>query len=139
MRNLSSTRKNDSVVSFYHITNNNLSKMRKPDPPPTETKRKSSASETRRSLDAPGITPSLSSSTDPGIASATGVKRKKSRVYAPEDDESDGTQADAETAAIRLSGANGWANVDGRRRSVHTGSSVRRPDGDEGRRHSIAV
>ena len=113
--------------------------MRKPGPQPSEKKRTSSASEPRRSLEAPGITPSSSSSTDSIAVLAAGVKRKKSRVYMPEDDESEGTQGDAETAGMRLSGAGGWMNVDGRRRSGYTGSNVRRPDGDEGRRHSMAV
>lgn len=120
--------------------------MRKPDPPPGEKGRTSSAAEgaPRRSLDAP--ISSSSSSTDsgptPAPPSIVGVKRKKSRVYAPpEDDESDGTQADAETGGARVGSASGWANVDGRRRSVYAGA--RRQESDDvqaqGRRHSIAV
>ncbi|KAI0628856.1 hypothetical protein C8Q77DRAFT_1145802 [Trametes polyzona] len=112
-------------------------KMRKPDPapPPTSTKRSSAASE-----DAPPIS-SRSSSSHSADADAeaptTGtVRRKKSRAYVPpDDDESEGAQADAEYGGLRTGS---WANVDGRRRSVHASSS-RRVEGDDVRRHSMAV
>lgn len=83
-------------------------------------------------------------------SSAPALRRKKSRVYTPMDDdndESDGTQADAEyippgQARKRSGGAaapgDSWANVEARRRSVQ-GSSARRVEGDNSRRHSMAV
>jgi len=78
-------------------------------------------------------------------SAATTVKRKKSRPYVDPDDygESDGTQADAEFGGSGLT--NGWVNVDGRRKSVlHShggagGSRERKLDGNEERRHSMAV
>jgi len=82
----------------------------------------------------------------PNLSSAaTTVKRKKSRPYVDPDDygDSDGTQADAEFGGTGLT--NGWVNVDGRRKSVlraNGGAGIsreRKLDGDEGRRHSMAV
>ncbi|KAI0648516.1 hypothetical protein C8Q79DRAFT_578253 [Trametes meyenii] len=112
-------------------------KMRKPDPVPPAmgSKRSSAAYE-----DPPPIS-SRSSSSNSADADAEGsaigtVKRKKSRAYVPPDDEeSEGVQADAEYGGIR---AGSWANVDARRRSVHASSS-RRVEGDDVRRHSMAV
>ena len=65
------------------------------------------------------------------------MKRKKSRAYVPPDDEdeSEGTQADAEFGSLRTGS---WSNVEGRRRSVHV-SSTRRLEGDDLRRHSMAT
>ncbi|KAI0333069.1 hypothetical protein GY45DRAFT_1319991 [Cubamyces sp. BRFM 1775] len=112
-------------------------KMRKPDPvpPPTSTKRSSVAHE-----DAPPVSSRSSSShsadADAEPPSAGTVKRKKSRAYVPpDDDESEGTQADAEFGGLRTGS---WANVDSRRRSVHASGS-RRLEGDDIRRHSMAV
>lgn len=76
-------------------------------------------------------------------SATTTVKRKKPRPYVDPDDfdDSDGTQADAEYGGL----TNGWVNVEGRRKSVlhgHGGagsSRERRLDGDDGRRHSMAV
>ncbi|KAL1947122.1 hypothetical protein VTO73DRAFT_14083 [Trametes versicolor] len=112
-------------------------KMRKPDPapPPPGSKRSSAAYE-----DAPPIS-SRSSSSHSGDADAEApapgtIRRKKSRAHAaPEDEESEGAQADAEYGGLRTGS---WANVDGRRRSVHVSSS-RRLEGDDARRHSMAV
>ncbi|CDO71939.1 hypothetical protein BN946_scf184940.g86 [Trametes cinnabarina] len=112
-------------------------KMRKPDPvpPPTGSKRSSVAHE-----DAPPISSRSSSSHSPDADTeapvTSTIKRKKSRVTVPpDDDESEGTQADAEYGGFR---AGSWANVDSRRRSVHASSS-RRVEGDDVRRHSMAV
>ena len=52
-----------------------------------------------------------------------------------DEDESEGTQADAEFGGLRT-GA--WGSVDTRRRSVHA-SGARRVEGDDIRRHSMAV
>ncbi|KAI0668297.1 hypothetical protein C8Q78DRAFT_980237 [Trametes maxima] len=112
-------------------------KMRKPDPVPPAmgSKRSSAAYE-----DPPPIS-SRSSSSNSADADAEGpttgtVRRKKSRVYVPpDDDESEGAQADAEYGGLR---AGSWANVDARRRSVHASTS-RRVEGDDVRRHSMAV
>lgn len=76
-------------------------------------------------------------------SATTTVKRKKSRPYVDPDDfdDSDGTQADAENGGL----TNGWVNVEGRRKSAlhgHGGvgtTKERRLDGDDGRRHSVAV
>ncbi|EED78818.1 predicted protein [Postia placenta Mad-698-R] len=75
---------------------------------------------------------------DWGPGSATGMKRKKSRVHVLPDDEeeSEGTQADAEYGGRT---GTGWISAEGRRRSVHSGSSLRRLEGDDFRRHSMAV
>lgn len=83
-------------------------------------------------------TPTTSSS-----SATTTVKRKKSRPYIDPDDfdDSDGTQADAEYGGL----TNGWVNVEGRRKSIlhgHGGTGSPREiklDGDDGRRHSMAV
>ena len=64
-----------------------------------------------------------------------GIKRKKSRAYITEDEDSDGTQADAEAGQAALTT---WANVNSRRRS-HTNPLARRAEADDARRHSIAV
>ncbi|OCH86176.1 hypothetical protein OBBRIDRAFT_797436 [Obba rivulosa] len=124
-------------------------KMRKPDPVPppasssTYTSKRASTSSTeattRRSSLESSTQPSSSSSNDDGLSTQPlgTVKRKKSRPYVfDDDDESEGVQADAEVGAGRSSG---WVNIDGRRRSVHSGSSLRRLEGDDSRRHSMAV
>lgn len=76
------------------------------------------------------------------LPSLAGVKRKKSRVYIPvdEEEESEGAQADAEYGGLRTDSSSGWVN-DARRRSVaHHASTTRRTDtGDELRRHSMAI
>lgn len=89
------------------------------------------------------VTPAASNGHGP--MAATTVKRKKSRpVYVDPDDfdESDGAQADAEFGGIQT----GWVNMEGRRKSAIHGSGTvpgrnpeRRMDGDDGRRHSMAV
>jgi len=87
------------------------------------------------------LTATVSSSLASGGSS---VKRKKSRPFLPidDDDESDGTQADAEYGNGTV---NGWVNTDGRRRSAQ-GSTARDSTGlrrvleaDEARRNSFAV
>ncbi|KDQ59909.1 hypothetical protein JAAARDRAFT_46487 [Jaapia argillacea MUCL 33604] len=127
-------------------------KMRKPDSQSgsgVTTKRQSMTSSARSSLDcvddrepSPPPMPQASSSSQPPPAptiatTATAVKRKKSRPVAivDEDEESEGAQADAEYG-VALD--NGWVNLHGRRRSV-LGTSLRRLDGDDGRRHSLAT
>ncbi|KAH7924075.1 hypothetical protein BV22DRAFT_1035586 [Leucogyrophana mollusca] len=139
-------------------------KMRKPDATSVSgtsapKKRSSTTStrgdepEARPSLDGPpepksspprllvARTSSTSTSTSGNSSSATTtVKRKKSRpyVHADDEDESEGTQADAEYGVL-----NGWVNLDGRRRSTQLGangtSSRRAIEADDGRRHSLAV
>lgn len=94
--------------------------------------------------DMPAIAPSFGSgdtaASQPQFVA--GVKRKKSRVYVPidEEEESEGAQADAEYGGLRADSSSGWVN-DSRRRSVaHHASTSRRIDtGDELRRHSMAV
>lgn len=123
--------------------------MRKPDPPPLlpgAIKRSSSAADAapRRSLEGQGAEPPPSASGEAASQPVAGVKRKKSRAHVPPDDgdESDGTQADGEYGGggIRAASATGWVSTEGRRRSVAHGSShARRVEGDEGRRHSMAV
>ncbi|KAH9857442.1 hypothetical protein C2E23DRAFT_804255 [Lenzites betulinus] len=112
-------------------------KMRKPDPvaPSTAGKRNSVANE-----DAPPISSRSSSANsaegEAEVPPAGTMRRKKSRAYVPPDDEeSEGAQADAEYGGLRTGS---WANVDARRRSVHA-SSTRRLEGDDVRRHSMAV
>ena len=115
--------------------------MRKPDPPPPAPgtiKRSSSEGAPRRSLESLAASGDGAAAQPPPVA---GVKRKKSRVYVPADDgeESDGTQADGEYGGgIRAASTAGWVSTEGRRRSVMHASS-RRAEGDEGRRHSMAV
>jgi len=92
--------------------------------------------------------PAPTSRASASSSSATSVKRKKSRPYLiPDDDESDGTQADAEYGGGRL-GLSGWVNIEGRRRSVQSGAMrkgggavnvVGRVEGDDERRHSMAI
>ncbi|KAI0074699.1 hypothetical protein K474DRAFT_1665142 [Panus rudis PR-1116 ss-1] len=123
-------------------------KMRKPDPPSgtSSSKRASTSSRdstSRASIDPPPITSSSSNDTV-APQPVAGVKRKKSRIHTPveEDEESEGAQADAEFGGLRGSGSSSsssWVNTDGRRRSVHTSSHSRRLEGDDGRRHSMAV
>lgn len=111
-------------------------KMRKPDPAPGSSKRVSMSS----AGDLPRVSPEGSAyepSPPPDADAEKTVKRKKSRVSDVLDEdgeESEGTQADAEYTSHR------WVNVDGRRRSVQGSSaSLRRVEGDDGRRHSMAV
>ncbi|EJF58035.1 hypothetical protein DICSQDRAFT_91447 [Dichomitus squalens LYAD-421 SS1] len=117
-------------------------KMRKPDPVPSAASATSKRSSTSGAHEEPLPLSSRSSSsntadaeTEPALAGTT--RRKKSRAYAlPEDeDESEGTQADAEFGGLRTGN---WGSVDARRRSVHA-SSARRVEGDDIRRHSMAV
>ncbi|KAG8217155.1 hypothetical protein J3R82DRAFT_5214 [Butyriboletus roseoflavus] len=143
-------------------------KMRKPDSVPpapvamvalkkriSTTNIQSDDTDGRSSLDGPARRPvsplqppapkpltatSGSSSTNGGSS----VKRKKSRPIIPidDDDESDGTQADAEYGDGTV---NGWVNTDGRRRNAQAGTargsnSLRRVlEADDARRHSLAV
>ncbi|KAH9930881.1 uncharacterized protein B0H18DRAFT_1116587 [Fomitopsis serialis] len=123
-------------------------KMRKPDPQPlTSTKRMSTSSmegirSRASSAEAPSEAPSAigdelpSGTAQVPVVSGATVKRKKSRVYVLPDDgeESEGTQADAEFGNLAS-----WVNVDGRRRSIQSASSSRRVEGDDARRHSMAV
>ncbi|KAF8129179.1 hypothetical protein EV363DRAFT_1337957 [Boletus edulis] len=145
-------------------------KMRKPDPvplaPTTTTVPKKRTSTTtsiqsddntdgRSSMDGPAKrpvsplqppAPKLSTATaSTSLTSASSsVKRKKSRPFMPidDDDESDGTQADAEYGNSTV---NSWVNPDGRRRSANSGtargsSSLRRVlEADDARRNSLAV
>ncbi|KAH9842430.1 uncharacterized protein C8Q71DRAFT_202796 [Rhodofomes roseus] len=116
-------------------------KMRKPDPQPLGTTKRMSTSSIdgvrsrTSSAEATGDEPPSGTAQDTVPSGAT-VKRKKSRVYVPSEDgeESEGTQADAE-----FGGLTSWVNVDGRRRSIQSGSSGRRVEGDDARRHSMAV
>ena len=117
--------------------------MRKPDPVPAPTttgSRRSSASASAAQEEPLPLSSRSSSSngTDDGESAVTGTaKRKKSRAYVlPEDgEESEGTQADAEFGGLRTGT---WGSMDGRRRSVHA-SAARRVEGDDSRRHSMAV
>ncbi|CAL1703125.1 unnamed protein product [Somion occarium] len=125
-------------------------KMRKPDPQPSSSKRASTSSlgpdAPRRSLEGAPPIPSSSSTDNTAMTQpqpVAGVKRKKSlrvHVLSEDGEESEGTQADAEYGGLRVS-ASSWVNTDGRRRSIHTGSSrdPKRLEGDDGRRHSMAV
>ncbi|KAH0830215.1 hypothetical protein J3R83DRAFT_1572 [Lanmaoa asiatica] len=91
-------------------------------------------------LQPPAPKPSTATSSSSSTSGDSSVKRKKSRPFIPidDDDESDGTQADAEYG-------NGWVNTDGRRRSAQGGTargsnSLRRVlEADDARRHSLAV
>ncbi|PIL33198.1 hypothetical protein GSI_04648 [Ganoderma sinense ZZ0214-1] len=119
-------------------------KMRKPDPvlAATTTASRRSSTFTSAPQEEPLPLSSRSSSSNgtdaDGEPAAMGTaKRKKSRAYMlPEDgEESEGTQADAEFGGLRTGT---WGSVDGRRRSVHS-SLARRVEGDDSRRHSMAV
>lgn len=81
-----------------------------------------------------------SSSSSSSSSAATPVKRKKSKpqILLDEDDESDGTQADAEYG-VGKGGATGWVNVEGRRKAVAGGGRRSLVVLDDGRRHSMAV
>ncbi|KAI0956558.1 hypothetical protein AcW1_005208 [Taiwanofungus camphoratus] len=119
-------------------------KMRKPDPTPTTTTSKprssTSSSDGSSSQTSPEATAASQPSTIDGETSAlpiAGVKRKKSRAYVfVSDEESEGTQADAEYGGE--SRGSSWIN-EGRRRSVQGSSTLRRIEGDDTRRHSMAV
>ncbi|KAF9814351.1 hypothetical protein IEO21_05146 [Rhodonia placenta] len=120
-------------------------KMRKPDPPPSVTATKRSSITSSDSDPSRRASPETEASHPPSghdagttSQSATGMKRKKSRVHVLPDDEeeSEGTQADAEYGGRT---GTGWISAEGRRRSVHSGSSLRRLEGDDFRRHSMAV
>lgn len=117
-------------------------KMRKPDPPPSSmTKRASMDSGgSRESPEATDTAQALLTANADGTAPTATIKRKKSRAYVvPEDgEESEGTQADAEYGGSIKNGS-GWVNLEGRRRSVISSSSIRRIEGDDARRHSMAV
>ncbi|GBE82871.1 hypothetical protein SCP_0412580 [Sparassis crispa] len=113
-------------------------KMRKPDAGPSTSKRASTSSgegsALRASPEAPAQDPPPAP--DPGA-----VRRKKSRarMLSEDGEESEGAQADAEFGGLRAAGS-GWVNMEGRRRSVQSGSgSLRRVEGDDARRHSLAV
>ena len=125
--------------------------MRKPDPPPSTSKRASMSTveKSRSSLDQLPTSSSSNSTTSgsaddapppppaPTPVSTVGIKRKKSRSHCipDEDEESDGAQADAEYGGLRAA----WANVEGRRKSAQGSRTVGRYEGDDGRRHSIAI
>lgn len=121
--------------------------MRKPDSAPAAPKRVASSSSSDSNSAGSRASPEyvssqqMSSMTDAGASAqpVVGVKRKKSRAYVLQEDgeESEGAQADAEFGGLR--GGSGWVNLDGRRRSVHGSSSLRRIEGDDTRRHSMAV
>lgn len=75
---------------------------------------------------------------------APAVKRKKSRAYVLSEDgeESEGTQADAEYGGSRAAGGSstGWVSTESRRRnSQASGNRLKMLEGDDGRRHSMAV
>jgi hypothetical protein len=88
--------------------------------------------------------PSTATSGSSLTSGDSSVKRKKSRPFIPidDDDESDGTQADAEYGNGTV---NGWVNTDGRRRSAQGGaargsSSLRWVlEADDARRNSLAA
>lgn len=129
--------------------------MRKPDPPPSTSKRSSmpASEKARVSLESQTATSSSSNSnsaaedvpplvsqyinTATAVATAIGSKRKKSRTHTvPEEEgDSDGAEADAEYGGLRT----GWVNLEGRRRSGQGSRSSMRYESDDGRRHSIAV
>ncbi|CCM04543.1 uncharacterized protein FIBRA_06724 [Fibroporia radiculosa] len=114
-------------------------KMRKPDPPGASKRSSTSSSDGRESRGSPDqIDPQYPPSE---IPPTVGIKRKKSRAYVlPEDgEESEGTQADAEYGGVR--GGSDWVNMEGRRRSVQGSSTLKfkRLEGDDSRRHSMAV
>jgi len=81
-------------------------------------------------------------------SAATTIKRNKHRPHLlPDDDDSDGAQADVDVEYAGGKG-NAWVNIDGRRRShLHNSKKVngidsngkRRVDEEDGRRHSMAV
>lgn len=121
-------------------------KMRKPDGFVSSIKRSSAGSDTHSAPRTSGDFPTDSQALAPDEPQPPGatVKRKKSRAYVlPEDgEESEGTQADAEYGGSRVSGGTsaGWVNTEGRRRSVQTtGNRLKMLEGDDGRRHSMAV
>lgn len=118
--------------------------MRKPDPTPplpSAPKRTSTAPESapRKSSESAGNVVATGSSSDTQTTQpVAGVKRKKSRVYLPvdEEEESEGAQADAEySSGIRAGSSSNWV-TDARRRSALLSS---RRQEDELRRHSMAV
>lgn len=92
--------------------------------------------------------PSAATTAVSSLASgSSSVKRKKSRPFIPidDDDESDGTQADAEYGN-GTGTANGWINTDGRRRSTQGSGTARGSNSlrkvlevDDARRNSLAV
>ncbi|KAG6375863.1 hypothetical protein JVT61DRAFT_2726 [Boletus reticuloceps] len=134
-------------------------KMRKPDPVPlaptttTASKKRTSTTTSiqnddntdgRSSMDGPAKrpvsplqppAPKLSTATaSTSLTSASSsVKRKKSRPFMPidDDDESDGTQADAEHGNSTV---NGWVNTDGRRRSTNGGTGAGQQQPPQGAR-----
>ncbi|KAI0806675.1 hypothetical protein C8Q74DRAFT_1223665 [Fomes fomentarius] len=115
-------------------------KMRKPDPPPGTASSKRSLSVSAPQDDPPPLSSRSSSNTadlDPDSVPSGMTRRRKSRSYTPPDDEdeSEGTQADAEFGSLHTGT---WSSGEGRRRSVHA-SSTRRIEGDDLRRHSMAV
>ena len=121
-------------------------KMRKPDGFVSSIKRSSAGSDTHSAPRTSGDFPTDSQALAPDEPQPPGatVTRKKSRAYVlPEDgEESEGTQADAEYGGSRVSGGTsaGWVNTEGRRRSVQTtGNRLKMLEGDDGRRHSMAV
>lgn len=171
MRNPSLTRESEtrSPTRLHHTDGTMDSrKMRKPDPVPpapvtTTAPRKrisatavhSDGTDGRPSLDGPSgrpvsplqppaPQPSTATSGSSSTTAGSSVKRKKSRPFIPidDDDESDGTQADAEYGNGT---ANGWINTDGRRRSTQSNAargsnSLRRVlEADNARRHTLAV
>ncbi|KAF5387168.1 hypothetical protein D9615_002095 [Tricholomella constricta] len=82
---------------------------------------------------------SSSSSSSSSSAAATSVRRKKSRPQMVlDDEESDGTQADAEYG-VGSGGSKGWVNVEGRRRAAAGGGKRSLVVLDDERRHSMAV
>ena len=96
-------------------------------------------------LQPPAPKPSTATSGSSLASGDSSVKRKKSRPFIPidDDDESDGTQADAEYGNGNGT-TNGWVNTDGRRRSSQGGatrgsSSLRWVlEADDARRNSLA-
>jgi len=96
-------------------------------------------------MDASPPTPAQLPSTTPRLSAAiTTVKRRKSRPQLIlEDEDSDGAQADVD---VEVGRAIGWVNVEGRRKTgIHSVRKIirvvdeRRVEGDDGRRHSMAV
>jgi hypothetical protein len=91
------------------------------------------------SLFSPPPAMAKSSSSSSSSSAATSVRRKKSKPQILlDEDESDGTQADAEYGGGK-GGASRWVNVEGRRKAVAGGGTSSLAILDDGRRHSMAV
>ncbi|THH26753.1 hypothetical protein EUX98_g7442 [Antrodiella citrinella] len=117
-------------------------KMRKPEGFVSSIKRPSVSNDTPAPRTSGEFSAAEQAPPDEPQPAAT-VKRKKSRYVLPEDgEESEGTQADAEYGGTHVAGGSStsWLNSEGRRRSgTSTGNRLKMLEGDDGRRHSMAV